>query len=555
MSIKKLCLFFCVLVSTSMPAQNTYNNPILAGFYPDPSICKADGSYYMVNSTFAYFPGIPIFKSDDLVNWKQIGNVLDRPEQLDLDKLEVSRGVFAPAIRYHKGMYYVTCTIVGGKNNFIVSSAKPEGPWSNPVWIPEVEGIDPSMFFDTDGKAYIIYNSNPPENKSLYDGHRTIKIYEFDIHNLKVEGEEKILINGGTDISKEPIWIEGPHIFKKNGYYYLIAAEGGTAEEHSEVVFRSKNILGPYKSYDKNPILTQRHLSEDRKSPITSTGHADFIETDTGEWYGVFLGCRPYEENYFNTGRETFMAPVKWENDWPTFDLGGDFVKYNYTTPSNVINESKGFQYSGNFSFKENFDRLDLGHNWLFLRTPKEKWFEIKKGLIEIETRPESCSEKGNPSFLGHRQQHSKGSVTVRMKFTTEKENEKSGLVVFQNESHYYYLCKSVKNKIPILQLFRSSETTITEIVSMPIFSKNYLKLKVIANNDGYDFLYAEDQEDWKLLKSGIDAKFVSTKEAGGFVGTIYGMYTTSLGHKSNNSAVFDWFEYKGNDEIYIKEK
>ncbi|WP_299435501.1 glycoside hydrolase family 43 protein [uncultured Aquimarina sp.] len=555
MNIRNLYVLFFVFVSSLGQAQNTYTNPILAGFYPDPSICKVEGSYYMITSTFAYFPGIPIFKSDDLVNWEQIGNVLDRPEQLDLDGLGVSRGIFAPAIRFKDGLYYITGTVVDGKNNFVVTASDPSGPWSDPVWIPEVNGIDPSMFFDTDGKAYIIYNSTAPSNKPLYDGHRTIKINEFDIHKLKVVSEQKILINGGADFSKKPIWIEGPHIFKKNGYYYLIAAEGGTAEGHSEVVFRSKDVLGPYESYDKNPILTQRHLNPNREFPVTSIGHVDIVETDHGDWFGVFLGCRPYDNDHYNTGRETFMAPIKWKDNWPMFDLGGDSVKYNYPTPSNVINESKGFQYSGNFSFKEDFDHTDLGYNWLFLRTPKDKWFEIKKGLIEIETRPESCSEKENPSFIGHRQQHSKGSVTVLMKFTAEKENEKSGLVIFQNESHYYYLCKSVKNKIPVLQLFRSSEITMEEIVSTPIFSENYVRLKIVANNDTYDFLYAEDQEDWKLLKSGIDAKFVSTKVAGGFVGAIYGMYTTSLGNKSNNSAVFDWFEYKGNDEMYKKKK
>ncbi len=534
-------------------AQNTYTNPILSGFYPDPSICKANGKYYMVNSTFAYFPGIPIFKSEDLINWKQIGNVLDRPEQLNLGGFGVSRGIFAPAIRFNKEKFYVTSTLVDGKNNFIVTAMDPSGPWSSPIWIPEIEGIDPSLFFDSDGKSYIVYNSIPPDNAPLYDGHRTIKIYEFDIKELKVIGQEKILVNGGSDISKKPIWIEGPHIFKRNEYYYLIAAEGGTAEGHSEVVFRSKNILGPYKSYDNNPILTQRHLDPSRKFPITSTGHADFVVTDQGEWYGVFLGCRPYKNNYFNTGRETFMAPVIWENEWPKFDLEGSVVKYEYSTPIGKKRSKNESNCSGNFIFKEEFNDSVLGFNWLFLRTPREKWYTLDKGRLSIKTRAESCSEKVNPSFIGHRQQHAKGSVTVKLDFKTKKENEKSGLVVFQNESHYYYLCKSFKNQKSVIQLLKSSDISLKEIVSIPIFSAQPVRLRIDANNDSYDFFYAEENKDWKLLKQGVDAKFLSTKVAGGFVGCIYGMYTTSLGNTSKNAAHFDWFEYAGNDDIYNK--
>ncbi|UCD39311.1 MAG: glycoside hydrolase family 43 protein, partial [Fidelibacterota bacterium] len=230
----------CSRDNSGTQMDDTFMNPILAGFYPDPSICRVDDSFYLVNSTFAYFPGIPIFHSRDLVNWQLLGHVLDRREQLDTDGLGVSRGIFAPAIRYHQGLFYVTCTLVDKGGNFVVTASNPAGPWSNPVWVPEINGIDPSMFFDTNGKAYIVYNSVAPDDKPLYEGHRTIRMYEFDLENLRVIGKELLLVNGGVDLSKEPIWIEGPHIFRKDGYYYLIAAEGGTAEQHSEVVFRSE---------------------------------------------------------------------------------------------------------------------------------------------------------------------------------------------------------------------------------------------------------------------------------------------------------------------------
>ncbi len=553
MKFKKVFFLYFIVVCFVVKGQHTYTNPILAGFYPDPSICKANGYYYMVNSTFAYFPGIPVFRSKDLVNWKQIGNVLDRPEQLDLEGLGVSRGIFAPTIHYHQGLFYVTCTIVDGKNNFVVTSTNPEGPWSNPIWIPEVEGIDPSMFFDANGKSYILYNSGPPNDESLYDGHRTIKMYEFDTKKMQVIGEEKILINGGTDISKKPVWIEGPHMYYRNEYYYLIAAEGGTSEEHSEVVFRSKNIWGPYKSYDENPILTQRDLDSNRQYPITSTGHADIIETKNGDWYGFFLGCRPYEDNFYNTGRETFMAPITWENDWPRFDLGTKEVKYKYPTPGNVKLEKGNISYSNNFIFRDQFEDTVLGFNWLFLRTPKEKWYSLDKGKLKMKTRAQSCSGTGNPSFIGHRQQHSKGSVSVKMEFKATQESEKSGLLVFQNESHYYYLCTSIKNNKPVIQVFKSSGKSLEELASQYLSSNTPIKLKIQANNTSYNFLYAEQNKPWKILIDNVDARFLSTKVAGGFVGCIYGMYTTSLGNKTENYALFDWFEYVGNDMVYNK--
>jgi alpha-N-arabinofuranosidase len=231
---------------TATQTAKQYTNPILSGFYPDPSICRVGGDYYLVNSTFAYFPGIPVFHSNDLVNWKLIGHVMSRTEQMDLTGMGVSRAIFAPTIRYHNGLLYVTCTIVDGKENFVVTAKDPAGPWSNPVWLPEIIGIDPSPFFDEDGKAYIVYNSIPPDDKPLYDGHRTIRINSFDSKNLKIISDNRILVNGGTDISQKPSWIEGPHLIKKYGYYYLVAAEGGTYENHSVVVFRSKTLDGPF---------------------------------------------------------------------------------------------------------------------------------------------------------------------------------------------------------------------------------------------------------------------------------------------------------------------
>src|SRR4051812_18924713 len=234
----------------------TLNNPILAGFYPDPSVIKVGGDYYLTNSTFSYFPGLPVFHSKDLKNWKQIGNVISRPAQMNFMGHRMTRGLFAPAIDYHKGIYYVSCTLIDKGGNFIVTATNPAGPWSDPTYLPQVRGIDPSLFFDN-GKAYIIYNSDAPDNKPEYPGHRTIRIYELDPVHLTVVGEEKILVNGGVDITTKPVWIEGPHMMRVNDWYYLYAAEGGTSVNHTEVVFRSKSVFGPFIPYEHNPILTQ----------------------------------------------------------------------------------------------------------------------------------------------------------------------------------------------------------------------------------------------------------------------------------------------------------
>ena len=262
--------------SVSRLGPGDYRNPILQGFHPDPSITRAGDEYYLVNSTFAWFPGIPVFRSRDLVNWTQIGNAIDRPDMLDFGRLGLSRGVFAPAIEHHDGIFYILNTCVDCGGNFVITARDPAGPWSDPVWLPDLEGaIDPSLFFDDDGKAWIV-NNGPPVGTPRYDGHRAIWIQEFDPRTLRTTGPRNVLVDGGVDPSTNPIWIEGPHIIKRDGHYFLICAEGGTAEGHSQVVLRGDRPTGPYTPYSGNPILTQRDLPRDRPFPITSAGHADF---------------------------------------------------------------------------------------------------------------------------------------------------------------------------------------------------------------------------------------------------------------------------------------
>ena len=548
-------LLCCLLTGMSSFAQTTtLVNPILTGFYPDPSIVQVESDYYLINSTFSYFPGIPVFHSKDLKNWKQIGNVIERTSQLDFMGERMTRGLFAPAISCNNGTYYVTCTDIDHDGNFVVTAKDPAGPWSNPVKIPQVRGIDPSLFFDDNGKAYIVYNSDAPDNKPLYSGHRTIRTYEFDPVNSKVTGEEKQLVNGGVDISKKPVWIEGPHIMKRFGWYYLYAAEGGTSVNHSEVVFRSKSVGGPYIPYEKNPILTQRDLPENRKNPITSTGHAQFVDGPDGKTYAVFLAVRPYEGDYYNTGRETFIAPVEWKDEWPVINPGMEEVQYSYTANYKEVKQKGTLPQSGNFSYTLEFKK-QLDPSLIFMRKPDSTAFSVsKKTGLTLKLKPETIMDMGSPSFVGKRQQHLYNTLETKIDFTPTAANEKAGLAVFQSESNFYFMARSISNGKEVIQLFKGKpkEKVMEMITETPLqTTSSKLYLKINAEGDTYNFYYSADGENWNLLKDEVDAKFVSTKTAGGFVGCIYGMYATSSGEQSSNSASFKFLKYSGNDPMY----
>lgn len=511
------------------PGPDQYRNPVLAGFYPDPSVCRVDSDYYMVNSTFSYFPGIPVFHSRDLVHWKQLGHVLDRPSQLNLDSLGLSWGVFAPAISWHRNKFYVINTIVNRGGNFYVTADNPAGPWSEPVWLPEIDGIDPSFFFDDDGKAYVV-NNGPAPGKELYPGHRALWIQEFSVDSGKLTGPRKVLVDGGVDIRTNPQWIEGPHIFKKNGWYYLIAAEGGTSEWHSEVVFRSLSVWGPYVPAKRNPVLTQRHLDKGRPYPITSTGHADFIETPAGDWWTVFLGCRPYEGDFYNTGRETFMLPVSWENDWPF--VTDTVIPYAVSAPSLKESFEDSETMTGNFSWRDDFNDTTLGMKWNFIRTPREKWYSLTDdpGFLGIKLRPESIRDLVNPSFLGRRQQHGWFTAVAAMTPVNFDTASNGGLIAFQNEQHYIYL--GLKKNADGYGIFlersgrdENNGNPVTLAEQELRKKPDLIYLKITGKGSSYDFSYSYDGREWELLKGDVNARNLSTNIAGGFVGAYIGIY------------------------------
>ena len=514
--------------TTLHPGPDDYVNPILAGFYPDPSITRAGSDYYLVASSFAYFPGVPIFHSTDLVSWTQIGSVLDRPSQLNLDSAGVTRGIFAPALSYHEGTFYMITTLIDRGGNFFVTAKNPAGPWSDPVWLREIDGIDPSFFFDRDGRAYVV-NNGPPIGTPLYEGHRAIWIQEFDVASQKLVGPRSVIVNGGVDLAKHPIWIEAPHMLQVDGHYYLICAEGGTAYEHSEVVFRSESPRGPFVPYAGNPILTQRHLDRTRPFPITTTGHADFVETQNGDWWAVFLGVRPYQGLHYNNGRETYMLPVHWKDGWPTILEGTATVPYVHARPTLPRAAAPAIATSGNFTVRDEFDAATLAPYWELLRTPRDTWYALAEspGSLTIRPRHEDIGGRGQPAFIGRRQQHEVASASVKMHFNPQHDGDKAGLVALQNERHYLFLGVARVNGEERFLVEERDGAEPRVVASLPFCAVQFepFFLEMRARGSRYDFLAGCSPSSLAVVARDVDGTVLSTEHAGGFVGVMLGMY------------------------------
>jgi len=509
-----------------------YLNPILAGFYPDPAVCRQGDDYYLATSSFAYYPGVPLFTSRDLVHWTQLGHVLSRPSQLDLDSAGVSRGIFAPSLSCRPGKLWMITTLVDRGGNFLVTTTDPAGPWSDPVWLG-FDGIDPSLFFDDDGKVYIVHNGLP-EGPQLYgQAHRAIWIQEYDTAAQRLVGPHRMIVDGGVDITQHPIWIEAPHLFRKDGWYYLICAEGGTAELHSEVVFRSRSVWGPYAPGPVNPILTQRHLDPARPDPVWTTGHADIVETQRGEWWAVFLGTRPYEDYTFNIGRETFLLPVQWRDGWPLILAGPETVPYVSRVPDLPPDPRRGPPLSGNFTDRDDFDAPALRPSWVFLRTVHEPWAETTShpGWLTIRARPERLEGLGQPSFVARRQQHHWATATAAMRYRPQASGDEAGIVAFQGSDYYLFLGVALQDGRPVVQLqeragaITHGTTAILASTSLDAVWDGSLFLRIRARGGKYDFSYAVRPDAWVLLKGDVDGAILSTRVAGGFVGTMLGMY------------------------------
>lgn len=505
-----------------------YFNPILAGFYPDPSVCRKGDTYYLVNSSFAFFPGVPIFTSKDLVNWTQLGHVLDRESQLPLHGQNVSGGIYAPAITYNernKTFYMITTNV--GAGNFFVKTKDPAKGWSEPIYLPQVGGIDPSFFFDKDGRGYIV-NNDEPVSGHVYQGERSIMLHYFDVNGDSIVGSQVEIVRSGTHMEKEPSWIEGPHLYRIEKYYYLMCAEGGTGTWHSEVIFRAKKPEGPWEEYTAgNPILTQRTgLDPMRPDIVTSTGHADLVSTPKGDWYAVFLGCRPYEADYYNTGRETYLLPVTWSEGWPTI------LTKNMAVPT--VNNKPGLlptenQWTGNFSYTDDFKGEKLANRWIFLRNPTA-FYTLDSNGLSIKATDVNLLEKKSPSAIFVRQQHATFSAETELDFSPASEKELAGMVLLQNEQYNFVFGKTIIGGKTAVVLKRTEGSTV--MIGSAFFDaadvQKSLRLKIEGNGRYYNFLYAVGNGQWNTLANGVDAANLSTHRAGGFVGAFVGLYATT---------------------------
>lgn len=522
--------------SAMRPGPDEYRNPIVAGFHPDPSITRVGNDYYLVNSTFSWVPGLPIFHSRDLVNWKQIGNAIDRPGMVNFGKADLSRGLFAPTIRHHDGIFYIvnTCFYCGG--NFVVTAKDPAGPWSDPVWLPDLGGgIDPSLFFDDDGKVYIVNNDVPPDGKEDYPGHRAIWIQEFDAKSLKTLGPRTVLVSGGFDISTKPGYIEGPHLFKKDGFYYLTAAEGGTGTMHAQMIWRSKSPTGPFTGFAGNPILTQRDLARDRSMPIEAAGHADLVETQNGDWWVVFLGIRPYDsQGRFNTGRETFLLPVTWNDGWPHILPHGKPIPWVHAKPNLPAQPAAKTPTTGPMVIRDEFDGTVLAPYWMTLRNLSNDWYKLDAGVLSLTPRPVGLSDRANPSLWARRQQHANASASTELRFEPTEPGDRAGLAIMQNDEFWFRFTLEKVDGKRVVQVARRAgmeqPANGTVLATFPMPGNGAVKLRVIAREELYDFEAADATGKWQTVLTGADGTILSTPVAGGFVGTLIGPFAQSGG-------------------------
>jgi alpha-N-arabinofuranosidase len=495
-----------------------YKNPIIPGFYPDPSICRAGENYYLVTSSFEYFPGVPIFHSRDLINWRQIGYSLTRKSQLLLENVESSGGIYAPTIRYHDGIFYMVTTNKNQGGNFYVYTKDPSGEWSEPVLLDQ-DGIDPSLFFDDDGNAYLASTGNNGIIQS-----------RIDIKTGKRLTDAKHIWSG-TGGS----YPEGPRLYKINNLYYLMIAEGGTEYGHMETIARSNNPWGPFESYSHNPILTHRSSI----NPIQATGHADLIEAHNGSWWAVFLGIRPVGFSHcHHLGRETFLAPVTWlDGGWPIIGQDGKvFLEMEADCLSRHPWEED--------KVRDDFNDKELGPQWNFLRNPKDENSSLSErpGWLKLVGSEVSLNDVGSPAFVGRRQRHFKCSISTLLDFSPKRDGEEAGLAVRMSESHHYEIAVTpLKGERYII--IRRRIGSFVDILAREKIKKGPVKLRIKATPELYFFSYALGDQDFKIIGK-TETRYLSSEVAGGFTGVYFAMYAVGGGRKSTTPAFFDWFEY-----------
>jgi xylan 1,4-beta-xylosidase len=527
-SVIMVALGLTLATGCSSQQARTFNNPVIPGFFPDPSICRVGNDYYTVHSTFEYFPGVPVMHSKDLVHWQLIGYCLTRKSQLNLNGVRASGGIYAPTIRYHDGTFYMITTCVDCGGNFYVTAKNPAGPWSEPVWLDKI-GMDPSLLFDDDGKVYYI------RHEGGGDGY--IAQTTLDLKTGKLEGPLK-KIWGGTG----GIWAEGPHMYKINGKYYLMVSEGGTSYGHCVTIARSDSPWGPFESDPCNPILTHRNLDG---NPIRAVGHADLVNTPDG-WWLVCLAIRPKGGYYHHIGRETFLAPFAFDsNGWPVVN------KTKTGTISLVMPAPKLPQHTWpKETARDNFDSKTLVLKWNYLRNPVESDYSLteRPGYLRLYGTDVNMSDQNSPTFVGRRQTDFNCVASTLLEFDPNSENEEAGLVARQDDRHHYEIAVTLKNGKRQVLLRKTVGGKLIEPIKYVDIGLGPVTLSIKASPLSYEFSCQAADGSRRVLGTAL-TKDLSVEVIGFdygmcFTGVYFGMYATGNGQKCSKPADFDWFEY-----------
>ncbi len=472
-----------------------YANPVLSGFYPDPSVCFAEGKYYLVCSSFQYFPGVPLFESEDLVNWTQIGHVLTRPNQVQLEKIASSGGVFAPTIRYNNGRFYMVTTNDTTHTHFYVYTDDIHGEWSDPITVDQ-NGIDPSLFFE-DGRTYFMSNGSDDE------GVPGVVQCEIDVATGRKLTPIRTIWQGSGGR-----YLESPHLYKIDNYYYLMAAEGGTEYGHMITYARSDSPWGPFEGYAKNPVLTNRN-----KAPyiIQGIGHGDLIRDSRGDWHILCLGFRQIHmwQTYHHLGREVFLIPVVFgEDGW--FCAGKDGTA------------DERLEINGDFTQKAlpefTFENTDFGVHWCFIRHPHTENYELADGRAVLFGTDVTLDDVDSPTFIGLRQR----GFDMELSCEISLDGGEAGVTVYMcgNEHYDAAIRRTGNGWEAVLKLNIGDIKHIQKAV--PIESGN---AKIIIRSDSMRY-YFEVQTDGRTIELGDAAsKYLSTEVAGGFTGVLTGLY------------------------------
>ncbi len=512
----------------------TFTNPIIPGFHPDPSICRVGQDYFLVTSSFEYFPGVPLFHSRDLVHWHQIGHVLTRPGQLPFAHWHPFSGIFAPTIRYHNGTFYMITTNVSSRGNFYVLTQDPFGEWSDPVWVDQ-GGIDPSLFFDDDGRVYLT-STEPlhfpfPAEIDLVAPFWGIQQSEINITTGKLLTEPRRIWTGTGGRSPE-----GPHLYKINGRYYLEIAEGGTEHDgHMVTIARCDTPWGPWESCPYNPILTHRSFH----SPFYALGHADLIEAHDGSWWLVCLGVRPQGiPPITHLGRETFLAPVHWSDaGWPQVGQQGRL---------RVAMESPAFGpvYWEFQPDRDDFDGPQLGVAWNFLGTPTRNVWSLtdRPGALRLLGN-EARLDDGSPvAFVGRRQEHFACKIATQLDFEPAVDGEEAGLTIWMNPSHHYDLFVTQQDAQRRVIVRRRIGSLVADVARVSI-EPGPITLVVQAEPDHYTFGILDKSGKQQVLTTG-ETRYLAQEVAGLFRGVFFALYASSGDAAASTPAFFEWFDY-----------